>query len=203
MLARSFVTRSLSRELTTMRHTLLPAFGLVATTVVFGWSAGAQAAHTAPADAPSRATLASAAEPGTRLTVSGRVLGEDGQALAGASIYVYQTDAKGEYIPGSSGGSDRPRLFAYLRSDAQGRYTFTTIRPGSYPNSRNPGHVHFEVSASGAASRVYEIVFEGDPFISTAFRDQARAPFGGVAIVTPRTTGTALAVDHDVRLRLP
>lgn len=79
--------------------------------------------------------------------MSGRVLGQDGQALAGASIYA-----------------------------------FTTIRPGSYPNSRNPGYVHFEVSATGAAPRVYEIVFEGDPFISPAFREQARAPFGGVAI---------------------
>lgn len=185
-----------------MRHLILPGLGLAAT-VAFALDARAQAMHTAPADAPSRATIAGTDEPGTRLTVSGRVLGQGGQPLAGASIYVYQTDAKGEYIPGSTGGSDRPRLFAYLRSDAQGRYAFTTIRPGSYPNSRNPGHVHFEVSASGAEPRVYEIVFEGDPFIPPAFRDQARSPFGGVAIVTPRTSAGALSVDHDIRLRSP
>ena len=165
--------------------------------------ARAQSTHTAPADAPSRVTIAATGEPGTRLTVSGRVLGENGKALAGASIYVYHTDAKGEYIPGTNGGSDRPRLFAYLRSDAQGRYSFSTIRPGSYPNTRNPGHVHYEVSAQGAEARVYEIVFEGDTLIPQPFRDQARAPFGGVAIVTARTSGGTLVVDHDIRLRTP
>jgi protocatechuate 3,4-dioxygenase beta subunit len=186
-----------------MRYSFLPILGLVATSAAFALNAGAQSVHTAPTDASSRVTIAGTDEPGTRLTVSGRVLGQDGQPLAGASIYVYHTDANGEYIPGSSGGSDRPRLFAYLRSDGQGRYAFTTIRPGSYPNSRNPGHVHFEVSAPGAQPRVYEIVFEGDPFIPSAFRDQARAPFGGVAIVTPRASGNTLAVDHDVLLRTP
>lgn len=162
-----------------------------------------QGFHTAPANAPSRVTITGASEPGTRLTVSGRVVREGGQPLAGASLYVYHTDAKGEYIPGGTGanGSDRPRLFAYLRSDAQGRYSFTTIRPGSYPNTNNPGHVHFEVAAPGAENRVYEIVFEGDPVIPQAFRDQARAPFGGVAIVTARTVDGGLVVDHDVMLR--
>lgn len=163
----------------------------------------AQGMHTAPAGAPARVTIASASEPGTRLTVSGRVLAENGQPIAGASIYVYHTDATGVYIPGGSGadGSDRPRLFAYLRSDAQGRYSYSTIRPGSYPNTNNPGHVHYEVSAPDAQDRVYEIVFEGDPVIPQAFRDQARAPFGGVAIVTARTVNGALVVEHDVHLR--
>lgn len=185
-----------------MRAALL-AIVLAAAPIASPVAARAQSIHTAPADAPSRGNLAGAGEPGTRLTVSGRVLGENGQAIAGASIYVYQTDAKGEYVPGSNGGSDRPRLLAYLRSDAQGRYSYATIRPGSYPNTRNPGHVHYEVSAQGAESRVYEIVFEGDPLIPQAFRDQARAPFGGVAIVTARTSNQGLVVDHDVRLRTP
>jgi len=163
----------------------------------------AQNVHQAPANAPSVVTIADPAEPGTRLTVSGRVVGADGSPLADASLYVYHTDANGEYVPGANGGgSDRPRLFAYLRSDGEGRYSFSTIRPGSYPNSRIPGHIHFEVVASGHDTRVYEIVFENDPFISAAFRAQAQEPFGGVVIVTPRAgAGGALEVAHDVRLR--
>jgi protocatechuate 3,4-dioxygenase beta subunit len=163
----------------------------------------AQNVHQAPANAPAQVTIADAAEPGTRITVSGRVVGADDRPLANASLYVYHTDANGEYVPGASGGgSDRPRLFAYLRSDGEGRYSFATIRPGSYPNSRNPGHIHFEVVASGHDTRVYEIVFENDPFISESFRTQAQEPFGGVVIVTPSTAaGGALEVAHDVRLR--
>ena len=158
--------------------------------------------HEAPSNAPARAVITSESEPGTRLTVSGRVLGADGRPLAGASIYVYQTDARGEYVPGSTGGSDRPRLFGYLRSDSQGNYSFSTIRPGSYPNSRNPGHIHFEVVANGHLARIYEIVFEGDALIPEAFREQARSPYGGVAIVTIRAgSNGAQEVAHDIILR--
>ena len=158
--------------------------------------------HEAPANAPARITIAPESEPGSRLTVSGRVLGRDDRPLAGASIYVYHTDAKGQYVPGTTGGSERPRLFGYLRSDARGSYSFSTIRPGSYPNSRNPGHIHFEVVAEGHQPRIYEIVFEGDPLIPDSFRAQARSPYGGVAIVTIRagTSGTQEVV-HDIKLQ--
>ncbi len=30
-----------------------------------------------------------------------------------------------------------------MKAGADGRFTFETIRPGSYPNSNNPPHVHF------------------------------------------------------------
>jgi protocatechuate 3,4-dioxygenase beta subunit len=163
--------------------------------------ARAQTAHEAPADAPSRITIADTAEPGTRLAVSGRVLGADDRPVPGASIYVYHTDAKGEYVRGSTGGNDRPRLFGYMRSDSEGRYGFSTIRPGSYPNSRIPGHVHFEVKAPGHPTRIYEIVFAGDPFIRDQFREQARLPYGAVAIVETRTVGGGVVVEHDVRVR--
>jgi protocatechuate 3,4-dioxygenase beta subunit len=53
-----------------------------------------------------------------------------------------------------------------LRSDAKGAWSFETVKPGSYPNSRNPLHIHFEVSAPGRATRIFEIVFEGDPFVT-------------------------------------
>jgi protocatechuate 3,4-dioxygenase beta subunit len=171
-------------------------------TLAFAGASEAQQFHTAPANAPARAAIADSTERGSRLLVSGRVLGSDGKPIAGASIYAYQTDANGEYVVGASGGgSDRPRLFAYLRSDAQGRYSFTTIKPGSYPNSRNPGHIHFEIAAPGRENRVYEIVFENDPYLSDAFRAQARIPFSGVEIVTARSANGVLEVAHDIRVR--
>src|SRR5918996_822083 len=75
-----------------------------------------------------------------------------------------------------------PRMKLFLRSAADGSWSFETIRPGSYPGSRVPGHIHFEVSASGFAPRVFEIVFEGDPFITA---DMRRNPAFSVRPVGP------------------
>jgi hypothetical protein len=36
-----------------------------------------------------------------------------------------------------------------------------------------PPHIHFEVSAAGRTPRVFEIVFEGDPFITDDMRRNA------------------------------
>ena len=169
---------------------------------VLAGKAGAQTAHLAPANAPSRITIADSTEPGTRLVVSGRVLGADNKPVPSASIYVYHTDDKGEYVPGSNAGMDRPRLNGYLRSDAEGRYSFTTIRPAPYPGSRIPAHVHFEIVPSGHPSRVYEIMFEGDRFLTSQIRAQALVPFSAVEIVEPRTarSGT-IQVTHDILVR--
>lgn len=129
-----------------------------------------QQVHEAPAGAPSTGRLTQAGEPGEPLTVSGTVVSADGTPVAGASLYVYQTDAEGYYGVKPESDSRNPRLKAFLRSAADGSWSFATIRPGSYPGSRVPGHIHFEVAARGFTSRVFEIVFEGDPFVTDALR---------------------------------
>lgn len=141
---------------------------MVVSLVVVGMLA--QAVHEAPANAPSTGLVAPAGEPGTRLLVSGVVVGPDGSPVPRASLYVYQTDAEGYYGTKPANDNRNPRLKTFLRSDARGAWSFETIRPGSYPNTRVPAHIHFEVSAQGFASRVFEIVFQGDPFITDAMR---------------------------------
>ena len=86
--------------------------------------------------------IAPPGEPGSPLLVRGQLLTIDGSPAAGAVVFAYQTDRGGVY--------DRPenglhswRLRGWVRTDADGRFTFETIRPGSYPNSNNPPHVHF------------------------------------------------------------
>lgn len=142
----------------------------IAAALVCGALLAAQSPRLAPADAPSRGQLAPAREPGTRLTVSGVVVDPAGAAVAAASIYAYQTDAEGYYGVKPASDNQRPRLKLFLRSDASGAWSFETIRPGSYPASRVPGHIHFEVSAPGFAPKIFEIVFEGDPFVTAEMR---------------------------------
>jgi protocatechuate 3,4-dioxygenase beta subunit len=129
-----------------------------------------QPAHDAPADAPSTGRVAAAGEPGERVTISGVIVGGDGSPIAGASLYVYQTDREGYYGVKPLSDNRNPRLKLFLRSAADGSWSFETIRPGSYPGSRAPAHIHFEVSARGHAPRIFEIVFEGDPFVTAEMR---------------------------------
>jgi protocatechuate 3,4-dioxygenase beta subunit len=145
-----------------------------------GGSAGAQdqaqsqardgrAPTRAPAGAPSEATAIPAGEPGEPLVVEGTVVAADGSTpVAGASVYAYHTDVGGEYGPG---GSRDPRLRAYLRTDAGGRFRIVTIKPGSYPQGGVAAHIHFHFAPpEGGGERVTEVVFEGDPQITAGMR---------------------------------
>ena len=58
-----------------------------------------------------------------------------------------------------------------MLTDPEGRYRFTTIKPGAYPwrnhkNAWRPAHIHFSVFGTGFAQRlITQMYFEGDPLI--------------------------------------
>lgn len=95
---------------------------------------------------------------------SGRVLDADGRPLANALLDIWSGDGEGTYdmqMPGETGMKARGRI----RTDAQGRYWFRSIRPTYYPvptdgpvgemlrrmgrHPFRPGHIHMIVSAAG------------------------------------------------------
>ena len=143
-------------------------FGLAV--ILLCGSAAAQSIHEAPPNAPSRGALAPKGEPGQPLRVSGVVVDGAGKPIGGASLYIYQTDHEGYYGVKPASDSRNPRLKLFLRTDAQGAWSFDTVKPGSYPDSRAPRHIHFEVLAAGRAPRIFEIVFEDDPFVTGQMR---------------------------------
>jgi protocatechuate 3,4-dioxygenase beta subunit len=189
----SFFTDPLDREAAARQTVVLEVLNMrrllhlvVAACCLAGAAAIAQSVHPAPAGAPSSGVLAPAGEPGSRLIVSGEVVSEAGAPIAGASIYAYQTDAEGYYGVKPVSDSNNPRLKVFLRSGPLGQWAFETIHPGSYPNSRNPAHIHFEVSAKGYANRFFEIVFAGDPYITDQMR---KDPSFSVRAVRPTVPG--------------
>lgn len=165
-------------------------------------TSGAQAPTVADKDAPSKITIANPQEPGERVIVAGRVFAQDGVTpVVGASVYVYHTDAKGYYSPGTNDNRN-PRLRGYMRTDAQGRYEFNTIKPGSYPNSRVPAHIHYVVTAAGFSERIFEIVFEGDPFLTDNVRQQAANEWSGFSLKRlEKDSAGAWSCSQNVKLR--
>jgi protocatechuate 3,4-dioxygenase beta subunit len=151
------------------------------------------------ATATPRAVLAGASEPGTRLLVRGRLFTADGERpAAGAILYAYQTDATGVY----NTKAGPPRLRGFMKTDADGRFEYDTIRPGSYPGTANAAHVHHQAWGGGfPAQWISDLNFADDPFVSAA--DRARSEAGGrfAWVRSPRREGDRLVIDLNLRLK--
>ncbi len=105
-------------------------------------------------------TIVTPDEPGEPLIVTGTIRNDAGEPISDALVYVYHTDSHGIY---SMEGNANPRLFAFMRTDAKGRYEYRTIRPARYPNSNVEQHVHYQVSAAGYEDTNARLGFSDDP----------------------------------------
>jgi protocatechuate 3,4-dioxygenase beta subunit len=128
-------------------------------------------------------TVSDSREPGEPIVVTCTVVDTDSHPIAGASIYLYHTSAKGWYsdkaphISGNSGDIRFARLFGYAKTDERGEFTLRTIRPGGYPRSDLPQHIHIHVDAPEKKFRSIgtEILFEDDPrLVPASARERAK-----------------------------
>jgi protocatechuate 3,4-dioxygenase, beta subunit len=101
---------------------------------------------------------------GTRLLISGRVQSVNAQAIKDARVEIWQTDENANYRhPDSDGEGPAQRGFqgyGFATTDAEGRYTFRTIKPMMYGG--RPAHVHYKVTALGHRSLITEMYFVGE-----------------------------------------
>ncbi|HEX4109855.1 MAG TPA: protocatechuate 3,4-dioxygenase subunit beta [Solirubrobacteraceae bacterium] len=113
---------------------------------------------------------------GERIILTGHVCDTDGRPLANTLVEVWQANAAGRYrhrddrwpAPLDPNFSGAGRCL----TDREGRYTFTTIKPGAYPwgnhhNAWRPAHVHFSLLGRAFAQRlVTQMYFPGDPLLA-------------------------------------
>ncbi|MBR7832704.1 protocatechuate 3,4-dioxygenase subunit beta [Actinospica durhamensis] len=113
---------------------------------------------------------------GERITVTGRVTDRAGRPVRGQLVEIWQANAAGRYVhrqeqhpapldPNFTGAGR-------ALTDAEGNYSFTTIKPGPYPwgnhvNAWRPAHIHFSVFGTAFTQRlVTQMYFPGDPLFA-------------------------------------
>jgi protocatechuate 3,4-dioxygenase beta subunit len=109
---------------------------------------------------------------GQRIVVSGRVLDENARPVRNTLVEVWQANAAGRYThrwdQHNAPLDPNFRGRGYTLTDNEGRYSFITIRPGSYPwrnhyNAWRPAHIHFSLFGPAIATRlVTQMYFPGD-----------------------------------------
>ena len=119
---------------------------------------------------------------GRAVLVTGVVRGVDGEALSGASIDMWQTDAEGFYAT-QDPNQAQDNLRCKQRCDGEGRYALTTVLPAPYTIPMDgpvgalfkttartpwrPAHYHFIVRAPGHRPIVTELFFDHDSLVDS------------------------------------
>jgi len=163
-------------------------------------------------------TRQSTAEPlGQRIIVHGRVVDSDGRPVPRTLVEVWQANAAGRYAHASDGWPAPldPHFAGVGRttSDDEGRYRFTTVRPGAYPwgnhpNAWRPAHIHFSLFGRAFTQRLVtqmyfpdDPLFELDPIVSAVPDERVRRRLVGRFSLEDTVPSWALAYVFDIVLR--
>ena len=158
-----------------------------------------------PAGLSHSTVLAGPDEPGERMLLSGRVFAVDGVTpVQGVIIYAHHTNIDGLYANGTSESEwsrRNGRLRGWVRTDAEGRYAFDTIKPEPYPDRTMPAHVHLYVREPGRRTYyIDDVVFEGEFKVDAVYRARQELRGGSGIIRLGRGADGVLTAVRDIRL---
>jgi protocatechuate 3,4-dioxygenase, beta subunit len=106
---------------------------------------------------------------GQVINLMGRVFDVNGKPMPGVRLEIWQANTYGRYLhPSDTHDAPLDPNFqgsGVLVTDAEGRYWFKTVKPGSYPvykGWQRPPHIHFEITGR-TNQLVTQMYFEGEP----------------------------------------
>ncbi len=105
-------------------------------------------------NSPERTSLVEPGMAGTKVTVTGYVLGRDCRPIARAWLDFWQTDDRGEY---DNAGF---RMRGHQFTDNAGIYYLETVLPGLYPGRTR--HIHVKVRTGNGPTLTTQIYFPGE-----------------------------------------
>lgn len=143
-------------------------------------------------------TLPDFNDAGPKIEISGIIYKRDGKTPApGVVLYVYHTDQKGLYATkGNENGWGKRHGYirGWVRTDKNGFYKFYTLVPASYPDSKNPKHIHPILKEPGYNEYwIDEFVFDNDPLLPPAERTRSKPVGGNGVLKTIKSDGMLYA----------
>ena len=143
-------------------------------------------------------TLPDFDEQGPKILVTGTIFKRDGSTTAkDVIIYIYHTNQQGIYqAKGNETGWAKRHGYirGWIKTSADGKYSFYTLQPASYPQGKNPAHIHPVVKEPGLSPYwIDEYLFEGDPFLTEGeVTHQSRRGGNGIIKVVPGNDGLGI-----------
>jgi protocatechuate 3,4-dioxygenase beta subunit len=150
-------------------------------------------------------TLPDYHESGPKMEVRGTVYQKDGKTPAkDVILYIYHTDQKGYYTTRGheTGWAKRHGYIrGWIKTGADGKYTFYTLKPAPYPGESIPAHIHPVIKEPGIQEYwIDEYLFEGDPLLTQAERSRQKQRGGSGIITLTRNKQGMLICKRDIVL---
>ncbi|MGA8855017.1 MAG: intradiol ring-cleavage dioxygenase [Christiangramia sp.] len=135
-----------------------------------------------------------------KLKLTGTIYEADAKTPAeDVILYIHHTNAEGVYpTKGNEEGWEKRHgyLRGWIKTDKDGRYTFYTQVPGSYPDRTNPAHIHpFILEPDGSYYYLSAYFFEGDTLLTKDHQEDP--PRGGDGIVKLQQGEEMALVERD------
>ncbi len=158
-------------------------------------------------------TSAAWSQDGQKILLTGTVYLVDGKTPApGVLLYYYQTNTGGRYLhkpevqrsmPPNELGQTHGYIRGWVKTGKDGKYFIYTVRPGSYPTSEEPAHVHVTVKEPNELNEYYidDFLFEDDTFLTPAKRNRLQQRAGS-GIVTMNEKNGILTGERNIILGL-
>ncbi len=148
-------------------------------------------------------TLPGYDEAGPKLLISGTIFQADGKTPApDVVLYIYHTNQQGNYVSKSGEGWEKRHGYirGWVKTNEKGEYSFYTLRPASYPNSKAPQHIHPVIKEPGISDYyIDEFLFDDDPNLTATDRGRQEER-GGNGIITLTSGNGMLYGKRDIIL---
>lgn len=169
---------------------------------------GCEAVDERPRDTlAASAVIAGPDEPGERLVVEGVVYRTDGATpAADIVVYAHHANNKGRYA-GDGGATAETRrhgrLRGWVKTGADGRYRFETIKPAPYPDMTMPAHVHLMIGEPGRGPYyIDDVVFDGEFGVTDRYRARQELRGGSGIVRLSRGADGVVLARRDIVLEL-